>query len=314
MQKNFVLLILVITILILSACGDGIAGESSPAQKDSSGFSQYTEKIINNQPISDSGNVIAPQYYGGIYYDEKGILTVVVLDEAFDDAASRAAITEMQELGIVIRTATFTDQELNAAISALNAISDKTVNAGACSWGLDSIQNRVVVWLDPYTDEQRTLFMDLLFNISVDPAMIAMTPAVTQEMVEQREAAVAHATQSTDERIAHVKTKSVSNTGIFFSLENRTDMDFFYGAPWDMAFYSDGQWRPVQHLPGRGGGIWTSELYSMQSGETRQLEVNWEWRFGELPPGKYMYILDGYFGEYKPNHEVVYATVEFAVL
>jgi len=69
----------------------------------------------------------------------------------------------------------------------------------------------------------------------------------------------------------------------------------------------------VQHLPGKGGGVWPDILYSLQSGDSEQFEVEWGWRFGELPPGRYAYILNGYFGEYRPDHEVVYATVEFAI-
>ena len=247
-------------------------------------FLQYVDKINSSQPVGDSGMVITPQYYGGIYFDENGILTVVVLEEAFDDAASATAIAEMQELGIIVRTAAFTDQELNAAINTLNAVSDRTVKTGASSWGLDTVQNRVVVWLDPFTDEQKTLFMDLLFDAAIDPAMIILKPAVTPEMVEQREAAIAAATQSNDDRITPVGNVIVSGMSIVFSLENRTDSDFYYGSQWDMAYYSDERWIPVQHLPGAGGGAWTSELYSLQSGEARQFEVNWEWRFGEPSP------------------------------
>jgi len=352
MRKSLFLLVSVIAILMLSACGYGAVGEPLPVQQDSSGvrdninfrelllamgyteeeldsleannislesiynqsrFNQYPDRISSSQPIGDSGNVIAPQYYGGIYYDDKGMLTVVVLDEAFGDAASAAAIAEMRELGIVVRTASFSDQELNAAINTLNEIADRTVSAGASSWGLDSIQNRVAVWLDPYTDEQKALFMELLFDASVDPAMITIMPAVTQEMREQREAAIVSAMLSDDERIAHVGTEAISSTGILFSLENRTDQDFYYGAQWDMAFSANGRWIPVQHLPGQGGGAWNSILYSLQSGEIEQFEVNWEWRFGELPPGDYAYIFDGYFGEYSPDHEVVYVTVEFTI-
>jgi len=352
MRKCLVLIVSVIAILVLSACGYGVIGGPLPAHNDSpavqddldfrelllamgfpeeeldmmeasgislesihnqSRFNQYTDKLNSSQPIGDSGNIIAPQYYGGIYYDDKGILTVIVLDEAFDDAASAAAIAEMQELGIIVRTAAFTEQELNTAISTLNALSDRTVNAGASSWGLDSEQNRVVVWLDPFTNEQKALFMELLFDASIDPAMIAIIPAVTQEMIEQREANIAAAMQSDDDRIAHVGTAAVSSTSILFSLENRTDLDFYYGAQWDMAYNVDGRWAPVQHLPGQGGGVWPSILNGLQSGDSEQFEVEWAWRFGELPPGRYAYILNGYFGEYRPNHEIVYVTVEFTI-
>ena len=352
MRKSLVLLVSVIAMLLVSACGYGGAGSPVPAQYgtpavqddidyrelllemgsyedeldmmeandisleciyNQSRFNQYVDRINNSQPIGDSGKTIAPQYYGGIYYDDKGILTVIVLDEAFGDADSLAAIAEMHELGIIIRTATFTDQELNAAISTLNELSDRTVNSGATSWGLDSVQNRVVVSLDPFTDEQKALFMELLFDASIDPAMISIIPGVTQEMIEQREEAIVSAMQSVDDRIVQTGTVESSGTSVLFSLENRTDSDFYYGSQWDIAHYSDGCWTPVRHLPGKGGGVWNDLLYSLQSGDSEQYEVDWEWRFGELPPGRYAYVFNGYFGEYTPDHEVVYVTVEFTI-
>ena len=40
--------------------------------------------------------------------------------------------------------------------------------------------------LDPYTDEQKALILDLLREVSVDPAMITFKQAVTQEMHDRR--------------------------------------------------------------------------------------------------------------------------------
>ena len=222
--------------------------------------------------------------------------------------------TGEQEPESVVKEVSFTEQELNAAIGTLNGLSDRTVATGASSWGLDTMRNRVIVWLDPFTDEQIALFVDFLTESSIPPAIVIIEPAVTQEMIEQREASIATAMLSADNRISHLSTASVSGTGILFTLKNTTDMDFFYGSRWDMAYYSDGRWLPVQHLPGKGGGAWTDELYSLQSGDSEEFKVDWEWRFGELPPGKYAYIRSGYFGEYSPDHEVVYATVEFHIL
>ena len=276
-------------------------------------FSKYTDTICNGRPIGESGKTISPAYYGGIYFDETGTLTVLVLDEAYNDGDSTIAIKEMRELGIIVKTSAFSDNELMAAINTLNAKSEEVVRAGACMWYLDTKQSQVVVCLDPFTDGQRAEFVNLLLTASIDPEMITIEPAVTQDMVEQREATIAAATQSVDDRIVHVITEAIGNTSIKFSLKNQTDVDFCYGAHWDMAYYSDGRWYPVQHRPGSGSGVWPSILYAIGPGNTAQFDVNWEWRFGELPPGRYIYILDGYFGDYNADHEVVYATVEFDV-
>jgi len=217
------------------------------------------------------------------------------------------------ESGIAKRTSGFSEQELTTAINTLNAISERAVTAGACSWGLDSMENKVAVWIDPFTDDQIDIFKELLSEASIDQAMISIKQAVTQEMAEQREAAIASAMQSTDDRIVHVGGVVVNSTGIAFSLENRTDMDFNYGDPWDMAYFTNGRWIPVQHLPGKGGGVWNDILHTLPGGETRQFEVTWEWRFGECAPGRYTYILGGYFGDYTPDYDVVYVTVEFTI-
>ena len=107
----------------------------------------------------------------------------------------------------------------------------------------------------------------------------------------------------------------VSRTGIAFSLENRADSGFTYGEPWDLACYSysDNRWMPVQHLPGAGGGVWNSIGYSLQSGGIEQNRQEWAWRFGELPPGRYMFIRDGWLGEWRPDQNTVYALVEFFI-
>jgi len=276
-------------------------------------FNQYIDRLNHGRPIGRSGMVIAPEYFGGIYYDDIGILTVVVLDEAYSDASSVIAIIEMQELGIIVKSAVFTEQELIATIEALNQISDRVSRAGATGWGLDTIRNTVYVYLDPYTDEQIAIFMDLLRGASINPAMITIKQAITQEMVEYRKAFIAAATESNDDRIVVVGEVEVDSTSIVFTFENREDLVFFYGAQWDMAYYSDGNWAPVQHLPGAGGGVWIDLLYSMQGGETKLFEEDWEWRFGQLPPGRYMYIRNGYFDGTNPASGNVFATAEFII-
>jgi len=276
-------------------------------------FGKFADRINSSQPIGSSGEVILSEYYGGIYYDDEGTLTVIVLEEAFNHAASAIAISEMQELGIIVRTAKFTDSELNATINTLNRIAEDVAAAGASYWYLDTEGNRIVVGLDPYTDEQKAAFIDLLFSASVDPAMIAFKQAVTQEMIDRRAAAIASATQSSGNRIVLVGDVEVSRTGIAFSLENRADTDFSYGEPWDLACFLGGSWMPVPYLPGAGSQVWPDLLYSLQSGGIKQYRQEWVRRFGELSPGRYMFIRDGWLGEWQQNQDIVYALVEFYI-
>lgn len=274
-------------------------------------FIDYAGKIYDGEPIGPSGEIILPEYRGDIYFNDYGILTVIVLDGAFNHAGSATAIEEMREIGIIISRGEFAQQELTAAIDVLNMNHEQAAAAGSNSWGLGAT-NRVTVQLDPYTDEQKAIFTNFLRDISLNPVMFILEPAVTQDMLDHRASSVANAIASPGDQIVLVGDVSTSRTGIAFSLENRTTQSFNYGSPWDLAYYSNGTWLPVPHLPGAGGGFWTSEGYWLQSGGIQQYHQNFSWHFGELTPGRYMFMRGGWLGEnWSPDS--VYALVEFVI-
>lgn len=92
-------------------------------------------------------------------------------------------------------------------------------------------------------------------------------------------------------------------------------MKFNYGTQWDLAFYlGDNRWISVPYLPGISGGFWTLVGYFLQSGGIQQYRQEWNWRFGELPPGRYMFIRDGLLGDGRPNYlNRTYVLVEFYI-
>jgi len=273
-------------------------------------FGEHVGRIYNNEPIGPSEKIIAPEYMGGMYFNDIGILTVTVLDAAFDHYDSAIAIEEMLEIGIIVRSVEFAYQELNAIMNVLNENFESVRRAGSTSWGLGTIENRVIVWLDPYNDEQKEIFEDFLLEYSLNPSTIKFMPAVTQEMIDLRIASIASAIDSPGDQIVLVGDIEVSRIGMIFSLENRTDYTFFYGAPWDLAYYLDGEWFPVPHQPGAGGGAWTMQMYSLQSGGIQRYIQHWDWRFGELPPGRYMFIRNGWLDQ---DSGTAYALVEFYI-
>ena len=276
-------------------------------------FNEYTDRIDRGMSIGPSGYAIAREFYGGIYFDNKGILTVTVREAAFDHHDSSFAIAEMLLLGIIVKTVEFSYSELTAAMDILNNMAEKVNKSGATSWGLDTMGNRIDVRLDPYTDEQIAIFMDLLLEASINPLIIEITQAVTQEMQDARAAAFVAAAALPGDQIVLAGDIVVSRTAVAFSLENRTELMFSYGSPWDLAHFSGGRWSPVTHLPGAGGGAWNDILYQLQSGGVKEFRYEWTWRFGELPPGRYMLIISGWLGEYNVNHEAICATVEFEI-
>ena len=209
-------------------------------------------------------------------------------------------------------TGVASDTQINDAIDRLNSMAESFFAFGATSWG-QGAENAVTVWLDPYTEQQKTIFNDFLLANGFDPALFIIHQAVTQEMLDLRMNYIAEATSNPANLIVLVGDVEVSRTEIAFSLENTTTSEFSYGSPWDLARYENGRWLPVTHLPGRGGGAWTSIGFSVQGGGIQQYRQNFEWHFGELPPGRYMFIRDGWLGEWNPNQDRVFALVEFEI-
>jgi len=125
---------------------------------------------------------------------------------------------------------------------------------------------------------------------------------------------ISTAVASPRDQIVHVGEIEVSRTGVVFMLENRTDLEFFYGEPWDLAFYTDDRWMPVMYVTEIID--WNAIGFWLQSGGIKRYRIEWERLFGELPPGRYMFIRAGRLGEQHQeirDQNRVYALVEFII-
>lgn len=150
-------------------------------------------------------------------------------------------------------------------------------------------------------------FVLLLFTACVD------NYAEEAARKEWRQEYINFAIQLPADRIVLVGDVEVSLTGIAFSLENRTDLGFNYGEPWELAYYADGHWMPVPYLPEVSDKIWVCIGFSLQSGGIQQYRQDWDWLFGELLPGRYMFIRDGWLGDWHPIQDRIYVRFEFHI-
>jgi len=135
-------------------------------------------------------------------------------------------------------------------------------------------------------------------------------------MQDRRTAHITAVTAGQHDQIVHVGKAEISQTGIYFILENRTEFDFNYGSPWDLAYFDNaaGNWVPVEALPGFGNPFWTSEGAMLRAGDINRYRQEWAWRFGELPPGRYMFLRNGWLCEqWFRESEDIYAVVEFII-
>jgi hypothetical protein len=275
-------------------------------------FGEAAHLIMMGYSAVPSGEVVALQYMGPIRFDDNGVLNVAVLAGAFDDPASATAIDEMREMGMIVYEVRFSQQEITNMIDILNIFWDTTRAYGASSWG-QGAENGVSIWMDPYSPEQIAIFKQHMENNGLDTDIMIFLPAVTDEMREFRSNAVAEAVTQTADLVVLVGDIDISRTSIGFSLENRTNYEFTYGSMWDLAYYHEGQWLPVPHLPGAGGGAWTMEAHMLQSGGIQQYRINFEWHFGDIPVGRYMFIRQGWTGDWEQDRPGTYVLVEFEI-
>ncbi|MCL2531626.1 MAG: hypothetical protein FWE40_05665 [Oscillospiraceae bacterium] len=89
---------------------------------------------------------------------------------------------------------------------------------------------------------------------------------------------------------AVVSGVAATPAGMSFKLRNDSADGFFYGYAFDIARYDDGQWVAVSYII--DNAAWFALGFTLLSGETQDYEIDWAWLFGELAPGRYMFIRD----------------------
>jgi len=137
------------------------------------------------------------------------------------------------------------------------------------------------------------------------------TPEQTTESQEQIDDAVLG---PESENLLIVYEAIASKTGIDFSLKNPSDIYYHYGYDYVLAHYADGRWRPVPFLP--SDNVRSDVGFVLAGGETKQYSIDWYLFFGELPPGRYMFIRgytpSGYYYPYSLGVRE-YIVIEFTV-
>jgi len=157
-------------------------GISLSSYYNSTKFFQASLNLMIGESVVPSGNVINPNYMGGVYFDDDGFLHVRVIAEAFDDPVSSQVINEMQDMGISVHTVQFSWVEIHATLDKLSDMHILANEAGATAWG-EGLENGVVVWLYPYTPEQIDSFTTFLIDRNIDPNIVFIHPDDGQEVV-----------------------------------------------------------------------------------------------------------------------------------
>ncbi|MCL1988477.1 MAG: hypothetical protein FWG64_11000 [Firmicutes bacterium] len=146
-----------------------------------SNFAEEVEVVQSQNFSSSTGERIYPDFWGGFYIDEFGILVILLVD--IED--SEFDVHEFMTISRNARLVEFSYNELQATMRQLERIARTDVArdrllALANGFSFDIVQNRIVVHLIEYTPQQEELFRATVFDspmllfvesdIAVEPA------------------------------------------------------------------------------------------------------------------------------------------------
>ena len=95
-----------------------------------------------------------------------------------------------------------------------------------------------------------------------------------------------------------LKENSLSSVGLTMIVENLSDKDLQYGNPYSIEKYENGYWKSA---PTINDLYFTMPAFSLKKGESKELNINWEYGYGKLK-GKYRIVKDF---DYKENGSYV---------
>lgn len=105
-----------------------------------------------------------------------------------------------------------------------------------------------------------------------------------------------------------VEEETLMNTGGTFILKNNSDKTFEYGNPYEMEIKEGNEWHKINvelnfSLPS----------FQLDTGESKEIEINWENGYGKLSPGEYRIIKDINFEKEEGTYETFFVAAEFTI-
>ena len=77
---------------------------------------------------------------------------------------------------------------------------------------------------------------------------------------------------------------SVKAGGLTLVLESSYAGQCLYGEEFRLECWQEESWQPLPRTPGTG---WNDIGYILEQGQSRQMDVDWVWAYGNLAPGRY---------------------------
>lgn len=105
-----------------------------------------------------------------------------------------------------------------------------------------------------------------------------------------------------------IKNGTLTNTGATIILTNNSDKFFTYGNPYEIEIKKNGEWYKIDTQL-----VFTLPTFELASGETKEIELNWEDEYGTLAKGTYRIIKDIDYEYEEGKYEKFNVGVEFVI-
>jgi len=110
--------------------------------------------------------------------------------------------------------------------------------------------------------------------------------------------------------VLEIKESTITSTGLTLVIKNVAPNGYCYGSHYRIDERVNGQW--VSKIP--TSTVWTDELGILSKNSNREVELSWEWRYGELSPGNYRVVKDfAYLYLDRTNGDYYPISVEFTI-
>ncbi|MBS3887129.1 MAG: hypothetical protein KGZ56_08735 [Dethiobacter sp.] len=132
------------------------------------------DSMRNSFGRSRDGSIMYPDFYGGAFIDDYGVLNVFVKDSIETrSVVSNAFAQSLSASGVIIRPAQYSFNELNETMDKLNAFRinnpDNDVAHNFNKFWLSNRSNEIIVELNDFSDEQIALFRN---TVSDSPMIV----------------------------------------------------------------------------------------------------------------------------------------------
>jgi len=109
-----------------------------------------------------------------------------------------------------------------------------------------------------------------------------------------------------------VVDSSISNQGLTVLFNYSGDNNGSTGSWFSLFYYEDNVWKDPQYIVDEDV-MWTSEAYIVEKNKTSEMQVNWDWLYGELSTGRYL-IVKQFINHREPgDYDIYYLASEFTI-